>query len=114
MKIHGRTPLTGGAKVSSHGDHRIGMMLGIAACICEQPIDILQPEAVSVSYPSFFEHIEKLAKKPEALCSGFFSPENHESRAFDHKTNVSRIACLNRINLLHTGVRATYLPEAAA
>lgn len=63
MKIHGKTPLTGGAKVSSHGDHRIGMMLGIAACICEQPIDILQPEAVSVSYPSFFEHIEKLAEK---------------------------------------------------
>ncbi|ETB69653.1 hypothetical protein A943_19935 [Bacillus sp. CPSM8] len=55
-----------------------------------------------------------MQKKPEALCSGFFSPENHESRAFDHKTNVSRIACLNRINLLHTGVRATYLPEAAA
>ncbi|TWM25518.1 hypothetical protein CHCC14821_2696 [Bacillus paralicheniformis] len=47
------------------------------------------------------------------MCSGFFSPENHESRAFDHKTNVSRIACLNRINLLHPAVRATYLPEAA-
>ncbi|AKQ73596.1 hypothetical protein MUY_002464 [Bacillus licheniformis WX-02] len=41
-----------------------------------------------------------MQKKPEALCSGFFCPENHESRAFAHKTNVFGIACLNRINLL--------------
>lgn len=63
IKIHGKTPLTGGVAVSSHGDHRIGMMLGIAACICEHPIDISRPEAVSVSYPTFFDHIEKLAQK---------------------------------------------------
>ena len=72
MKIHGKTPLTGGAKVSSHGDHRIGMMLGIAACICEQPIDILQPEAVSVSYPSFL-NISKACRKSLKHCAQAFS-----------------------------------------
>lgn len=71
MKIHGRTPLTGGAKVSSHGDHRIGMMLGIAACICEQPIDILQPEAVSVSYPSFLNILKSLQKSLKPCAQAF-------------------------------------------
>ncbi|MDA1475309.1 3-phosphoshikimate 1-carboxyvinyltransferase [Bacillus changyiensis] len=63
MKIHGKTPLLGGTSVSSHHDHRIGMMLGIASLICENPIDISHPEAVKVSYPTFFDHIDKLTEK---------------------------------------------------
>ncbi|MFP3418167.1 3-phosphoshikimate 1-carboxyvinyltransferase [Bacillus sp. SIMBA_154] len=62
MKIHGKTTLTGGAVVSSYGDHRIGMMLGIAACITEQAVEIEDTDAVRVSYPNFFEHIEYLTK----------------------------------------------------
>ncbi|MDJ0287811.1 MULTISPECIES: 3-phosphoshikimate 1-carboxyvinyltransferase [Bacillus] len=62
MKIHGKASLKGGAFVSSYGDHRIGMMLGIAACITEQAIEIEDTDAVRVSYPNFFEHIEYLTQ----------------------------------------------------
>ncbi|MFS0656537.1 3-phosphoshikimate 1-carboxyvinyltransferase [Bacillus sp. 179-C3.3 HS] len=62
MKIHGKTTLKGGAMTSSYGDHRIGMMLGIAACITKEPIEIQDTEAVHVSYPNFFDHIEYLTK----------------------------------------------------
>ena len=37
MIIRGRTSLTGGT-VSSHGDHRIGMMLAIAALLAKEPV----------------------------------------------------------------------------
>ncbi|WP_243386596.1 3-phosphoshikimate 1-carboxyvinyltransferase [Bacillus kexueae] len=60
MIIHGDTQLTGGVTVSSHGDHRIGMMLAIASLICEHSIELEGYEAISVSYPSFFDHLNKL------------------------------------------------------
>lgn len=59
MIIHGGTPLHG-ASVDSHGDHRIGMMLAVASCIAEGETIIKNREAVSVSYPSFFAHLDKL------------------------------------------------------
>ena len=63
MKVYGKQTLKGGAAVSSHGDHRIGMMLGIASCITEEPIEIEHTDAIHVSYPTFFEHFNKLSKK---------------------------------------------------
>ncbi|MEC1930833.1 3-phosphoshikimate 1-carboxyvinyltransferase, partial [Bacillus amyloliquefaciens] len=63
MKIHGKKTLAGGAGVSSHGDHRIGMMLGIASCLTEEPIEIHDTDAIRVSYPTFFEHLDQLSKK---------------------------------------------------
>ncbi|WP_226526651.1 3-phosphoshikimate 1-carboxyvinyltransferase [Metabacillus niabensis] len=62
MIISGKTKLTGNAKVSSHGDHRIGMMLAIASCITEEPIELENGDAIDVSYPTFFEHLDSLAK----------------------------------------------------
>ncbi|SIF02781.1 3-phosphoshikimate 1-carboxyvinyltransferase [Mycobacteroides abscessus subsp. abscessus] len=59
MVINGRTPLKGG-NVSSHGDHRIGMMLAIGAAICTGEVSLSGAEAISVSYPAFFEHLESL------------------------------------------------------
>ncbi|MGG3574991.1 3-phosphoshikimate 1-carboxyvinyltransferase [Bacillus gobiensis] len=63
MIIHGKTTLKGGANVSSHGDHRIGMMLGIAGLICEEAINIENTDAIEVSYPNFFSHIDTLTGK---------------------------------------------------
>jgi 3-phosphoshikimate 1-carboxyvinyltransferase len=54
--------LTGGV-VQSHGDHRIGMMLAIAACIATGEVVLQAPESISVSYPSFFEHLDLLVKE---------------------------------------------------
>lgn len=59
--IEGPTKLQGG-EVSSRGDHRIGMMLAVAALIAEGPTKLTRPEAVSVSYPDFFSDLETLVK----------------------------------------------------
>ncbi|MTH52164.1 3-phosphoshikimate 1-carboxyvinyltransferase [Bacillus mangrovi] len=63
MVITGKKPLKGGAAVSSHGDHRIGMMLAIASCLTESPIDLDRPEAINVSYPHFFEDLQRLSSR---------------------------------------------------
>ncbi|OTN90451.1 3-phosphoshikimate 1-carboxyvinyltransferase [Enterococcus sp. 7E2_DIV0204] len=58
--IHGKTPLHG-ANVTSYGDHRIGMMLQIAALLVESgTVELDKAEAVSVSYPRFFDDLTKL------------------------------------------------------
>ena len=60
MIIKGRNHLKGGRTVSSHGDHRIGMMLAIAALICDNEVQLQQKEAIAVSYPTFFNDLEDL------------------------------------------------------
>jgi 3-phosphoshikimate 1-carboxyvinyltransferase len=59
MVIHGKSKLHGGV-VSSHGDHRIGMMLAVAALLSKEEVLLEKPEAISVSYPNFFEHLNNL------------------------------------------------------
>ena len=61
MIIYGKSALKGNT-VNSYGDHRIGMMLAIAGCIAEGKTIIEDAEAVGVSYPTFFEELQKLAK----------------------------------------------------
>ncbi|EOL46218.1 3-phosphoshikimate 1-carboxyvinyltransferase [Enterococcus phoeniculicola] len=58
--INGPTPLHG-ANVTSYGDHRIGMMLQIAALlVADGEVELDQAEAVSVSYPNFFSDLTTL------------------------------------------------------
>ncbi|HEY2420872.1 MAG TPA: 3-phosphoshikimate 1-carboxyvinyltransferase [Neobacillus sp.] len=59
MIIHGRSTLSGGS-VSSHGDHRIGMMLAIAALVCQDKVELENPQSIAVSYPNFFKHLDSL------------------------------------------------------
>ena len=59
MIIHGPGRLKGGT-VDSHGDHRIGMMLAIAALICDGPVHLANPEAIAISYPEFFTHLQNI------------------------------------------------------
>lgn len=61
MVITGPTPLHG-ANLASYGDHRIGMMGAIAALIAEGEVTIDDTACIGISYPTFFEHIEQLAK----------------------------------------------------
>jgi len=61
MIIYGKSSLTGGT-VSSHGDHRIGMMLAIASLLCSEEVVLENAEAISVSYPNFFQHLNSLLK----------------------------------------------------
>lgn len=52
--IKGKKTLSGGV-VSSYGDHRIAMAAAVSAGVCEHCVEITGAEAVSKSYPLFFE-----------------------------------------------------------
>ncbi len=60
MIIHGKSSQLKGGIVSSHGDHRIGMMLAVAALMCREEVFLEQSQAVAVSYPHFFDDLHSL------------------------------------------------------
>ncbi len=62
LVIRGGKPLTGGA-VSGFNDHRIVMAFAVFSALCAGPVTISGAEAVSKSYPSFFEDFKKLGGK---------------------------------------------------
>ena len=49
-----------GARVSSHGDHRVAMALAVAGLIADGKTEIDGAECVDISYPNFFDHLEYL------------------------------------------------------
>lgn len=59
MKIHGGG-MVSGAKVHSHGDHRIAMACAVAALRANDEVVIEHAEAINKSYPLFFDHLKKL------------------------------------------------------
>lgn len=50
------------ATVSSHGDHRIAMMLYVASLLIKQGLEIEDMEAMTISYPDFLTHMGKILK----------------------------------------------------
>ncbi|WP_407268693.1 3-phosphoshikimate 1-carboxyvinyltransferase [Radiobacillus sp. PE A8.2] len=61
MIITGNTELKGG-DVDSYGDHRIGMMIAIASLVAKDTIYLNNPACIAVSYPKFFEDLEKISR----------------------------------------------------
>ncbi|QKS71103.1 3-phosphoshikimate 1-carboxyvinyltransferase [Paenalkalicoccus suaedae] len=59
MIIHGGESLHGGSAESYH-DHRIGMTMALAGLISENPVSVSGTDAIAVSYPNFFTHLEEL------------------------------------------------------
>ena len=59
MIIKGKTPLRGGT-VDSLGDHRIGMTLAVAALLCKEKVILKNDQAVTISYPAFYQDLESL------------------------------------------------------
>lgn len=51
-----------GAQVKSYGDHRIAMSLAVAALLAEGETVITNPEAVDISFPGFWQELERLSK----------------------------------------------------
>ena len=66
LLIQGVDELRGGA-IEAHNDHRIAMMAAIAATRCTEPVTIRGAEAVSKSYPLFFEHYRALGGRVELI-----------------------------------------------
>ena len=49
-----------GAEVDSETDHRVAMSLAVAAQVANGPTQLHRPEAAAVSYPGFWEDLERL------------------------------------------------------
>jgi 3-phosphoshikimate 1-carboxyvinyltransferase len=49
-----------GAMVSSHGDHRLAMMLAVAGALSEGETVVRAAESVAISYPDFWSDLEQL------------------------------------------------------
>ncbi len=61
MIIRGGRPLSG-AVIDSRLDHRIAMTFAVAACLAEGETEILGAECVNISYPGFYQDLERLKK----------------------------------------------------
>lgn len=53
--IYGRQTLKGGVTLDSFNDHRIAMMVSIAALRCDNPLILTNASAINKSYPHFYE-----------------------------------------------------------
>jgi 3-phosphoshikimate 1-carboxyvinyltransferase len=62
--VQGQKSPLHGAAVDSHGDHRIAMSLAIAALLADGPTVINNSEAVNVSFPDFWDTLERLRLGP--------------------------------------------------
>jgi 3-phosphoshikimate 1-carboxyvinyltransferase len=60
MVIHGRELLTGGMLADSHNDHRMAMMLSIAALHCREPLSLTNPSCVKKTWPSYWDDYKAL------------------------------------------------------
>ena len=59
LVIYGGKPLTGGI-IESYMDHRIAMSFAVGSLIANGETDIRNAECVNISYPGFYEDLEKL------------------------------------------------------
>ncbi|ENH97333.1 3-phosphoshikimate 1-carboxyvinyltransferase [Gracilibacillus halophilus YIM-C55.5] len=59
MIIKGESQLHG-CDVHSYGDHRIGMMIAIASLLVEDEVILRDQDCIAVSYPQFFDDLQKL------------------------------------------------------
>jgi 3-phosphoshikimate 1-carboxyvinyltransferase len=59
FQVRGGRPLTGGT-VDAHDDHRLAMAFAVAALGARAPVTIQGAHVVNVSYPGFFDDLERL------------------------------------------------------
>lgn len=59
LVVYGNGHLSGGS-INSHNDHRIAMCAASAAVLSNSAVEIQNADAVSKSYPLFFDDLEKL------------------------------------------------------
>jgi 3-phosphoshikimate 1-carboxyvinyltransferase len=57
--IHGGPPA--GGEADAAGDHRLAMAFAIAGSRATGPVHIIGADAVAVSYPGFFDELERIA-----------------------------------------------------
>jgi 3-phosphoshikimate 1-carboxyvinyltransferase len=62
FRVAGRATRPSGGIAQAQGDHRMAMAFAIAALAAEGPSTIGGAEAVAVSYPGFFDTLERLVR----------------------------------------------------
>jgi 3-phosphoshikimate 1-carboxyvinyltransferase len=62
MVIHGTGALKGG-EGDSHRDHRMAMALAVAGLASDQPVSVLQSGSVTISYPGFWQDLERISAR---------------------------------------------------
>jgi 3-phosphoshikimate 1-carboxyvinyltransferase len=60
--LHAQDSKLKGAVVDPFGDHRIAMAFAVAGLLAEGETEILNAECVDISYPGFFETLERLTQ----------------------------------------------------
>jgi len=64
LKVGGRSAgKTHGAEIEPHGDHRIAMAFAIAGLAAGSPTTIRDAECAGVSFPSFYEDLNRVAER---------------------------------------------------
>ena len=61
MTITGGSSVHGG-NFESYNDHRIAMSMAVCALAADTPSTIVGEDAVSISYPTFFDDFEQLRR----------------------------------------------------
>lgn len=51
------------SKLDSHGDHRIGMVMAVAALLVDQPLTLTGADSINISYPEFFDDLATLIER---------------------------------------------------
>ncbi|MPM67271.1 3-phosphoshikimate 1-carboxyvinyltransferase [bioreactor metagenome] len=67
LVLEGVSSLKGGVTVRGHNDHRIAMMLGIAAAGADAPFTLLDAQCVAKSYPGFWSDYRVLGGRFEEV-----------------------------------------------
>ena len=62
LQVLGPTQLRG-ARIDSHGDHRIAMAFSVAALIADGETEIDGSECVAISFPEFFDLLHSVASR---------------------------------------------------
>jgi 3-phosphoshikimate 1-carboxyvinyltransferase len=62
-----RSSRLNGATVNPYGDHRIAMSFAVLSLVSEGHTNILDPECVSKSYPTFWDHFKSLGVKTRMI-----------------------------------------------
>lgn len=55
LRIFGNGKMKGGARISTHGDHRIAMAFLVAGLAADQPVEVDEAEMIATSFPGFVE-----------------------------------------------------------
>ena len=61
-EIRGPHPLEG-ARVFSHGDHRVAMALAVAGLLADGQTEVEDAECVGISYPGFWDEVEAVSSQ---------------------------------------------------